>query len=80
MSQETLPSTCIGIRIDEPADGGVIVTALQVVEASIRVIPVSPVAEGVICSHMGDVLGDGCAVGVIDASGIAPGVIRVGGN
>ena len=35
MSQESLASACKRIRIDEPADGGIVVAALEVVEPGI---------------------------------------------
>ena len=80
MPKEAL--TCAGkcIRIDEPANRGIIIPTLQVVEARIRIVPVAPVAEGVVGGHIGGCLGDGCTAGVEDSNGLAPGVVLVGGH
>ena len=57
----------IPVCINEPANCRVIVPALQVVEARIRVVTVAPVAEGVVGGYIGGCLGDGCAAGVVDS-------------
>ena len=73
MSGKSLPSRNIGIRIDEPADFGVVVSALEVVEASFTVIHIAPVAEGVILGQ-GEAHGFGRGGGSED---IAPSVVGV---
>ena len=35
MSDETLPGTDISICIDESTDGGIVITALQIIESGI---------------------------------------------
>ena len=59
-----------GVRIDEPAHGGVIVTAVEVIEVGFGVEVIASVAEGV-------VVADRPAAGVGDRA-VAPGVIAVG--
>ena len=66
----------VSIRTNEPAEGGVIVPALQIVQASLPVVDISPVAEGV-------VLGQGVEHSCGGGGGIeelAPGVVVVGDN
>ena len=57
-AQEALPGGRIVIRIDEPANFRVIVSALQVVEAGFRIVIIPPVAEGVVVGHMRGCRGD----------------------
>ena len=52
---------------------------MQIVEPCFRVVAVATVAEGVIGCHIVGGLGDAGAVGAVDACGIAPRVISVGG-
>ena len=47
VAQETLSGRCEGIRINESAKAGVIVSALQVVQAGFMVVDISPVAQGI---------------------------------
>ena len=51
-AQEALPGGRIVIRIDEPANFRVIVSALQVVEAGFRIVIIPPVAEGIVIGHV----------------------------
>ena len=51
VSAKSLSGTCKGIRIDEPADGGVVVTALQVVEPGLSVVVVAVLFGEVTISH-----------------------------
>ena len=49
VTQEALTSGCKGIRIDESAGAGVVVTALQVVESGFSVVVVAvPFVEAII--------------------------------
>ena len=47
LSQCSLSSTCVSIRIEEPLDEGIIIAGTQVVEPGFGVVVVAPVAEGV---------------------------------
>ena len=38
VAQETLSGACEGIRIDEPTDGRIIISALEVIEPSLGVV------------------------------------------
>ena len=51
MAQESLTSASKGIRIDEPADAGIVVTALQVVEPGFSVVVVAVPFVKAIISH-----------------------------
>ena len=51
MSDETLPGTDISICIDESADAGIVISALQVVEPGFSVIVVAVPFVEVIISH-----------------------------
>ena len=52
MSNNALASSCIAIRIEEPTNGGIIVSALEIIEASLGVVDVSTVAQRVdICQR-----------------------------
>ena len=65
----SLPSGGISIRVNESANGGIIVTALEVIEACFGVEVVAPVADGV-----------GCGEGAFGCQDVAPGVVGVGGK
>ena len=65
------------IGVDEPADHGVVVPALQVVEAGFDVLVVAPIPQGVdVCE--GAVVVRDLAAGVHRDGGFAPGVVAVG--
>ena len=70
MSQESLPRTSKAIRIDEPTDAGVVISALEVVEPGFCVVVVAAVADGVDFA-------DGVLVGSGDGQDIAPGIVLV---
>ena len=53
MSENALAGGEEDIGRDEPADFGVIVPALEVVEAGFLIIDISTVAEGIILSECG---------------------------
>jgi len=64
MTDNALPGSCIAIRINEPADGGIIVSALEVIEASFLVVNIPTVAQRVdICQ--GARCGNDLAIGVV---------------
>ena len=64
-----IPNTsgCIAIRVDEPADFGVIVAALEIVEASFGIVVISSVSQRVYFSHAAG-CGEDFAIGVIIVS------------
>ena len=52
MANNALASSCIAIRINEPTNGGIIVSALEVIEASLGVVDISTIAQRVdICQR-----------------------------
>ena len=51
VTHETLPRACEGIRIDESANGRIVVTALEVVEPGFSVVVVAVPFVEVIISH-----------------------------
>ena len=59
------------IRIEESADLGVIVAALEIVEAGFGIVDIAPVAQGVVGSQ-------GAGHGTGGAEDVAPGIISVG--
>ena len=64
MANNALASSCIAIRINEPTNGGIIVSALEVIEASLPVVDIPTVAQRVdICQ--GARSGNDFPVGVI---------------
>ena len=65
------------VGVDEPADHGVIVPALQIVEAGFDVLVVAAVAQGVDACEGAVVVRD-LAAGVYRGGGFAPGVVAVG--
>ena len=64
-----------GVGIQESADFGVIISALQIIEAGFGVVDIAAVAEGV---QGGDGGGVGVAICQGGGKGIAPGVVGVG--
>ena len=63
-ANNALASSCIAIRIEEPTNGGIIVSALEVVEPGFLVVDVSTVAQGVdVCQ--GARSGNDLAIGVV---------------
>ena len=82
MPNKSPPRRCIGVCIDEPLQLGVIVAALEVIEAGVVVLVVAPVAERV---HEGDEVGgrgisNQVPVGIPDRRHLAPGVVLIGRN
>lgn len=82
MPEEALAGAGVGVRIDKPLQLGVIIPALEVIEAGVVVLVIAPVAEGV---HEGDEvgargIGNQSAVGIPDCRHLAPGVVLIGGN
>jgi len=71
ISKTSLACGYAGIRADEPSDGGIIVSGLEVVEAGFGVVDIAPVAEGV----MGT---EGGGQGACCCQELAPGVVGVG--
>ena len=67
----------IGIGVYESGDSGVIVSGLEVIEASLNIVMVSPIAEGVTICEVGGV-GQDCAGCIPDSFHLAPLVILVG--
>ena len=47
VADNALASSCITIRINEPTNGGIIVSALEVVEAGLLVVDIPTVAQRV---------------------------------
>ena len=66
----------ICIRVDEPADGRVIIAALEIVEAGLGIIVIAAVAQGVEVGDAGGI-GEDFRTAVIHRA-VAPGVIVVG--
>ena len=63
-----MSGSCIGIRIEESTDGGVVVSGLEVVEPRFIIVVVAAVAERVnLCEGAGG--GDDVAVGVLVVAG-----------
>ena len=68
MPQDALPCRGVAICIYKSANGGVVISALQVVEAGLGVVVVAAVAEGVgVCQGAGG--GEDFAVGVVGVGG-----------
>ena len=65
-----------GVRVDEPADGRVIIAALEIVEAGLGIIVIAAVAQGVEVGDAGGI-GEDFRTAVIHRA-VAPGVIVVG--
>ena len=65
------------IRINEAADSGVIVSTLEVIEASLNIVVVASIAERVTICEVGGV-GQDCAGCIPDSFHLAPLVILVG--
>ena len=58
------------IRIEESADLGIIVSALEIVEAGFGVVDVAPVAQGVVGTQ-------GAGHGTGGAEDVAPGILGI---
>ncbi len=71
MSNDTLSGGCVAVGVNKSACGGVVVTALQIVQACFGVVDVTTVAQGV----MGAQGGSKAAGGGQD---VASGIIGVG--
>ena len=77
MAQEVLPSGCVFVRIDKPTDFRVIVSALQVIEAGLRVVIIPTIAEGVVIGHVCGGGGNGRPRRVGHAQNLPVGVVGV---
>ena len=75
-SNETLTCRSDTISIDESTKNRVIVSALQIIEARLRIVVVATVAEGV---DVGDAVGSGNGIAIVvgDGEDLAPGVVGV---
>ena len=51
MSDNSLTGGKENVRGDEPAGGGIVVAALEVVPARLFVVDIAPVTEGLICTY-----------------------------
>ena len=69
-TQKASASTSCSVRIDESTDGGVVVTALQVVEPGIGIIKVATVANGVDVTNA-------ISIGNGDGEDVAPGIVLI---
>ena len=81
MPEEALAGAGVGVRVNEALQLGVVVPALEIVEAGVVILVIAPVAEGV---HEGDEVGgrgvsNQIAVGIPDCRDLAPGVVIIGG-
>ena len=70
--QDSLTRAAIAVGVQESPDDGVIISALQVIEAGFAVAVVTPVAQGV---EVGD--GQVAKLGAGDAQDVAPGVVGI---
>ena len=77
-AEDTLASGSQTIRIDESSQSGVVVAALQIVEAGFHVEVVAAIAQGV---ELGDMrIGNGVALAVGGAQRLAPGIVGILGD
>ena len=81
-TEEGLAGTAIGVGVYESGDSGVIIAGLEVIEASLIIVVITPIADWV---HMGNVIrvslqGKDCAGRAFYRSHFTPGVILVGGD
>ena len=77
-AEDTLASGGQTIRIDESSQSGIIITALEIIEAGFHVEVVTTIAQGVELGNMS--IGDGVALAVGGAQGLAPGIVGILGN
>ena len=82
MPEEALAGAGVGVRVNEALQLGVVVPALEIVEAGVVILVIAPVAEGV---HEGDEVGgrgisNQVPVSVPDCCDLAPGVVLIGRN
>ena len=68
IASESLPSACIRIRIDKPANSSVIIAALQIIEFCVRVVVIPAIAQRIDLRHAAKCQLD-LAVGVVAVSG-----------
>ena len=81
-SNKALASACVAIRIDEPSDCRVVVSALEIIEAGFVIVIVAAIAKGVeICKGGagGLFVDEVIAAAVEDAGQFSPRVVGVGG-
>ena len=81
-AEEALAGTAVGVGVYESGDSGVIITALEVIEAGFVIIVIATVADWV---HMGNVIRvslqrQDCAGRAFYRSHFTPGIILVGGD
>jgi len=67
-----LTSGSKAVRVEETLDSGVIISALEIIEAGFRIVVVAPVAQGVLGGDGGVI-----ALGRGDAEEIAPGIVGI---
>ena len=75
ISGQVLSCGCVFVRIDEAADQGIVIAALEVIEAGFGIVVIAAIAQGVDCGH-GAGGGIYLAVGVVGI-GSYPGSGRI---
>ncbi len=60
VAQDALAGAGVGVCIDKPANGGVIVAGLQVIKPGFGVVVVATAAQGVDCRHCNCILNLPC--------------------
>ena len=73
-----MPCRGEGVGIDKPVGYGIVVAALEIIEAGFHVEVVTTIAQGIELGDMG--IGDGVALAVGGAQGLAPGIVGILGN
>ena len=76
-AQEALAGRGIVIRIDKPTDFRIVVSALQVVEAGLRIVIIPTIAEGIVIGHVCGGGGNGRSGCAGHAQNLAVGVVGV---
>ncbi len=81
-TKEALAGTAIGVGVYKTADSGVIIAALEVIEAGLNIVIIASIADWV---DMGDMIGvslqrQDCAGRAFYRSHFPPGIILVGGD
>ena len=78
MTQNALAGALVTIGVDESSQSGVVVAALEIIEAGFHVEVVAAIAQGVELGDMG--IGDGVALAVGGAQRLAPSIVGILGN
>ena len=78
MTQDALAGACETIGVDESSQSGVVVAALEIIEAGFHVEVVTTIAQGVELGDMG--IGYGISLAVGGAQRLAPGIVGILGN